>query len=499
MLLNNIWKAATRRSSLMKNAKGGINYTITDVNQTFSSTHFKYYTTKNYEGGENNNNDDTQERRWLKAKFSDEKLNGDMEKKSSFFSLVSGINESANITWLGQQRGAVLDFSTPEEAETVMKIYEENKEKTGTWENIEMKFLPWPMPKLVEKEFVTLQLQDGLPSHWNDPKLLVDENRKIYIRPFISKLIDSINRKVCDYPLHPSETPFYDQINTGAVVLDGVAGCGKTTTLQVAVDTFRKAGWLTLHLPSPTMFTEGGLSVRPSKVDTLPNVFDQPEVTVPYLKRLYKLHRNELVKVKVKQDHLKKVAPNLLKLVEHGIRKVVESSFILNAVRQEMSLATEVPVLIAIDEVDSLYLKSIYAYKQVDLWPSNLAGVRPFQIFDLTGLSNVAKPVNGFVLGATTARFGNKSKELDKRVDYKMHKVTVEPFSKDECFNYLSVLMKDKQMAPGVQEVERMALDKLWSISDGCPGELLKKVATIDPFLYPDGIKRLDLATMSVV
>ena len=67
----------------------------------------------------NNNNDDTQERRWLKAKFSDEKLNGDMEKKSSFFSLVSGINESANITWLGQQRGAVLEFSTPEEAETV--------------------------------------------------------------------------------------------------------------------------------------------------------------------------------------------------------------------------------------------------------------------------------------------------------------------------------------------------------------------------------------------
>ena len=128
MLLNNIWKTATRRSSLMKNAKGGINYTITDVNQTFSSTHFKYYTTKNYEGGENNNNDDTQERRWLKAKFSHEKLNGDMEKKGSFFSLISGINESANITWLGQQRGAVLEFSTPEEAETVMKIYEENKE-----------------------------------------------------------------------------------------------------------------------------------------------------------------------------------------------------------------------------------------------------------------------------------------------------------------------------------------------------------------------------------
>ena len=89
--------------------------------------------------------------------------------------------------------------------------------------------------------------------------------------------------------------------------------------------------------------------------------------------------------------------------VKNGIRKVVESSFILNAVRQEMSLATEVPVLIAIDEVDSLYLKSIYAYKQVDLWPSNLAGVRPFQIFDLTGLSNVAKPVNGLFMSPKEA------------------------------------------------------------------------------------------------
>jgi hypothetical protein len=350
---------------------------------------------------------------------------------------------------------------------------------------------------LIKEGFVDMKIDDSLPSHWNEPKLLVDEDRKIYVRPFVSNLIDSINKKVSRSKNFPN--PFDRELNSGAIILDGVSGSGKTTTLQIALDTFRKAGWLTLYLPSPTIYTEGLLSVRPSRVETLENVFDQPEVTVPFLKQLYKLHRNELIKVEVKQDHLKKIAPNMLKLVEHGLRNVVESSYILNAVRQEMVLATEVPVLIAIDEVDALYLKSIYAYKQVDLWPSNLSGTRPFQIFGHQGLIKAATPVNGFVLGATTSRFGNKSKELYKRVNFKRHIVTMKPFSKDESFNYLSVLMKHQQMAPGVQEVERMALDKLWSLSDGCPGELLKKVATLDPFLYPDGIKRLDVATMNVV
>eukprot|EP00943_MAST-04B_sp_MAST-4B-sp1_P004399 g4399.t1 len=353
---------------------------------------------------------------------------------------------------------------------------------------------------LIKEGFVDMKIDDSLPSHWNEPKLLVDEERKIYVRPFVSNLIAGINREVSSQEaVVGRKSPFYRGLKSRAIILDGVSGSGKTTTLQIALDTFRKAGWLTLYLPSPTMYTEGLLSVRPSRVETLENVFDQPEVTVPFLKRLYKLHRNELIKVEVKQDHLKEIAPNMLKLVEHGLRNVVESSYILNAVRQEMVLATEVPVLIAIDEVDALYLKSIYAYKQVDLWPSNLSGTRPFQIFSHQGLIKAAKPVNGFVLGATTSRFGNKSKELYKRVNFKKHIVTMEPFSKDESFNYLSVLMKHQQMAPGVQEVERMALDKLWSVSDGCPGELLKKAATLQPFLYPDGVKRLDVATMNIV
>ena len=115
---------------------------------------------------------------------------------------------------------------------------------------------------------MSVAIASGLPSHWNDPKLLVDENRR-YIYDHLFQINDGINRKVCDYPLHPSETPFYDQINTGAVILDGVAGWRQDNDFAGSHWTLLEAGWRTLHLPSPTMFTEGGLSVRPSKVDVI--------------------------------------------------------------------------------------------------------------------------------------------------------------------------------------------------------------------------------------
>ena len=110
--------------------------------------------------------------------------------------------------------------------------------------------------------------------------------------------------------------------------------------------------------PFPSHVTEGGIVVRPSRVEKLANVFDQPEVTIPYLKNFYSMHKEQLAQVKVKQDHLQKLGTNLLKLVEHGLRNVTESSYVLCRATGVV-LATEVPVLIAIDEIDALYLQSI--------------------------------------------------------------------------------------------------------------------------------------------
>ena len=384
---------------------------------------------------------------------------------------------------------ATLEFGSEQEAADAMNNY------NGSYE-LDFELISAKQDKLIEEGFSTVNLVDSLPNHWRKPDLLADETRELYIRHFAQDLINNINSYVRGEEIGP--TPLEPQIKTGAVVLDGGAGYGKTTTLHIALDVFRKAGWITMYLPSPTMFTEGGTVVRPSRVEELANVFDQPEVTIPYLKNFYSMHKEQLVQVKVKQDHLQKLGPNLLKLVEHGLRNVTESSYVLQAVRQELVLATEVPVLIAIDEIDALYLQSIYAYKHQKLWPSNLSGTRPFQMFDLMGLNPAAKPKNGFVLAATSSRYGGKAKEVSKRVNFLKHRVDVKPFSKQESFKYLSLLMKTKHIAKGVQEVERGALDQIWSVSDGCPGELLKKAALVEPVLYPDGIRRLDLDTMKL-
>ena len=385
---------------------------------------------------------------------------------------------------------ATLEFGSEQAAADAMNNY--NGQHKLDFEMIKVN-----EDNIIEEGFSTVKLVDGLPGHWQKPELLADETREVYIRHFAQDLINNIDRYVRGVELGP--TPLEQQIKTGAVVLDGNAGYGKTTTLNIALDVFRKAGWITMYLPSPAMFTEGGIVVRPSRVEKLANVFDQPEVTIPYLKNFYSMHKEQLAEVKVKQDHLQKLGTNLLKLVEHGLRNVTESSYVLQAVRQELVLATEVPVLIAIDEIDALYLQSIYAYKHQKLWPSNLSGTRPFQIFDLMGLNPAAKPKNGFVLAATTAKYGGKTKEVSKRVNFSKHRVNVQPFSKQEAFKYLSLLMKSKHIVKGVQEVERGALDQLWSVSDGCPGELLKKAALVEPVLYPDGIRRLDLDTMKLL
>ena len=222
-----------------------------------------------------------------------------------------------------------------------------------------------------------------------------------------------------------------------------------------------------MYLPSPAMFTEGGIVVRPSRVEKLANVFDQPEVTIPYLKNFYSTHKEQLAQVEVKQDHLKKLGTNLLKLVEHGLRNVTESSYVLQAVRQELVLATEVPVLIAIDEIDALYLQSIYAYKHQKLWPGQWWYI--IQMFDLMGLNPAAK--QKMVLACSDNRkVWWKNEGSEQAGELFQAQVNVQPFSKQEAFKYLSLLMKSKHIVKGVQEVERGALDQLWSVSDGCPG-----------------------------
>ena len=184
-------------------------------------------------------------------------------------------------------------------------------------------------------------------------------------------------------------------------------------------------------------------------------------------------------------------------MVGHGLRNVTESSYVLQAVRQELVLATEVPVLIAIDEIDALYLQSIYAYKHQKLWPSNLSGTRPFQIFDLMEL-NPAQNQKWFRACSDNRKVWWKNEGSEQAGELFKHGVNVPPFSKQEAFKYLSLLMKSQHIVKGVQEVERGALDQLWSVSDGCPGELLKKVALVEP-VVSDGIRRLDLDTMKLL
>ena len=210
--------------------------------------------------------------------------------------------------------------------------------------------------------------------------------------------------------------------------MTGPAGIGKSTALETMVSACRAAGWLTFYLPDPRTFTHDGIQVRPGRHEDQ-NLYDQPELVLPFLKNFYLLHQEQLKQVMCKSEGGKERGETMLDLVEHGIRKPIDCGVVICDIREEMKLATEVPTLVAVDDLEALYTKTIYGFKGVDLWPSNLVFSRQFQNFSALGFNEAARLENGFVIAASTSKYAHAQGVHGERLSVEKHAFPLSRFS----------------------------------------------------------------------
>ncbi|GAA5914127.1 hypothetical protein JCM5296_004717 [Sporobolomyces johnsonii] len=145
-------------------------------------------------------------------------------------------------------------------------------------------------------------------------------------------------------------------------VLDGGVGTGKSTLLLQAVSYAASTDWVVLYLPSATPLVN---SSTPHLYSSARNLFDQPVLSASLLTKFSTANKAAFKALKTSQEWAfgeRKVAKgkSLEELCKAagGDEKLVTSVF--EAVIEELSAQKERPVLLAIDDAQSLFATSAY-------------------------------------------------------------------------------------------------------------------------------------------
>eukprot|EP00850_Spirogloea_muscicola_P015547 SM000120S25696 [mRNA] locus=s120:144614:146902:- [translate_table: standard] len=153
------------------------------------------------------------------------------------------------------------------------------------------------------------------------------------------------------------------------LLLDSPAGSGKSVALAVAVAWARAAGWLALYVPSARAWAAGGFYYRHPAARAL---WDTPLQAKLALQGLVGSHEKELAGLPVRiaepvtlgegaglglargpQEFAPGSSWSLKDLANRGLQQPQAAVSVLVRLREELASVTEVPVLIAIDEVDA--------------------------------------------------------------------------------------------------------------------------------------------------
>ena len=173
----------------------------------------------------------------------------------------------------------------------------------------------------------------------------------------------------------------------------------------------------------------------------------------------------------------------MLDLVEHGIRKPIDCGMVVRDIREEMKLATEIPTLVAVDDLEALYTKTAYGFKGVDLWPSNLVFPRQFQNFSAVGFNETARLENGFVVAASTSKYAHAQGVHGERLSVKRHAFPLNRFSATQTRD----IVRDYVAKNGIKGNEGRSkawkgpsdkdIARIQMISGGVPKKILKEAS----------------------
>jgi len=147
------------------------------------------------------------------------------------------------------------------------------------------------------------------------------------------------------------------------LLLRGVSGCGKSVILNQTVHWARKNGWIVVFIPSVRKLVNGGSYIVESKRD--PGFFDQPTVASLFASNLLKAHKAQLSKIPLKLPFIlesfnRTSSSSLADLLQHAVSSLETSCDSIHYFRMELSLVSEFPVLIVMDEINEFFNSSVF-------------------------------------------------------------------------------------------------------------------------------------------
>eukprot|EP00924_Labyrinthula_sp_SR-Ha-C_P014350 maker-scaffold_20-snap-gene-3.42-mRNA-1 protein AED:0.01 eAED:0.01 QI:339/0.6/0.66/1/1/1/6/61/445 len=208
------------------------------------------------------------------------------------------------------------------------------------------------------------------------------------------------------------------------VEVDGERGTGKSLSLNLGVALARNLNYLTLFIPHPrhwlteTHHLENGTgTAQPAQRSELtPNFFSQGLGAQKILRNIETNHKDLLMSLDQKReyDHQyykqklsgKGTGISLHTIVLRGLRDVGFAANCVYDLRQELGLVQEVPVMIAVDELNYLYWPSAF-YAQGEHIPTyNLLLPKSFRCINEDGeIIPEQRLKNGIILAATSKEF----------------------------------------------------------------------------------------------
>ncbi|KAI0085775.1 mitochondrial ribosomal death-associated protein 3-domain-containing protein [Irpex rosettiformis] len=146
-------------------------------------------------------------------------------------------------------------------------------------------------------------------------------------------------------------------------VITGQLGSGKSYLLLQAVEYARKKGYLVLYIPRSLRLVDSSSAYV---YDPRTRTYLQPEFSAELLKRFRDVNLQAFEELLTSEDVIisgRRMIPKgttLAELVRNGTRQEVDAPVVLSALVKELQLQSKYPVVLAIDDFQSLYSQSKY-------------------------------------------------------------------------------------------------------------------------------------------
>ncbi|RHY32652.1 hypothetical protein DYB32_002367 [Aphanomyces invadans] len=289
-------------------------------------------------------------------------------------------------------------------------------------------------------EQIKKHFPSGLPKRIKEMFELVEPNKHFMLRKPVATILSAMSSKfrpmsrrlgsdasmiaLLDFPESwPERWP------EKAFVLDGEHGSLSSVSLIQIVTFARENGWIVLHVPHARSWTHDAPYV--TKAAYHEGKFDIDVVGADILKQVLRWDFTDI------QSHLRYTSEynkgdlTLLDICESGLKDELLTCKAVLDLKAELAEVTEFPVLIAIDEYNTWFHKTVFGYEGVPVKAEDITIVDAFRDVDATGYRVDRKLKNGLFIAATTENYPTKN-EFSKQASYKRVRKLLHPYTPEE-------------------------------------------------------------------